>query len=148
MELLELISFWHWVALGIVLVIMDVAFGANFILLWSGLAAFAVGIILWFVPSLAWQWQFILFGVGVMLSLVVWRKYIKSMPSTSDAPHLNRRAQQYVGREFKLESPIEQGRGWVHVDDSRWRVEGEDLPAGTRVRVIEATGVVLRVEKV
>jgi len=35
----------------------------------------------------------------------------------------------------------------VKVDDSTWRVEGEDLPEGTKVRVISVDGVVLKVEK-
>jgi membrane protein implicated in regulation of membrane protease activity len=31
------------------------------------------------------------------------------------------------------------------VDDSTWRVEGADCPAGTRVRVVDAENVILKV---
>ena len=38
------------------------------------------------------------------------------------------------------------GVGSLHVDDSQWRISGPDLPAGSRVRVVAADGVTLRVE--
>jgi hypothetical protein len=47
-----------------------------------------------------------------------------------------------------LERPIVNGRGKIHVDDTRWIVEGKDLPTGSVVRVVAADGVVLRVEQV
>lgn len=38
-------------------------------------------------------------------------------------------------------------RGKIHIDDSFWRIEGPDLPAGTLVRIIGVDGVVLKIEK-
>jgi membrane protein implicated in regulation of membrane protease activity len=48
---------------------------------------------------------------------------------------------------FTLEEPIVNGRGKIHVDDSTWRVEGEDCPKGARVRVTDAEGVILKVSR-
>lgn len=142
------IDFWHWFALAVILGILDVLIGVNFILVWCGLAAVVVGLIKWMMPSMAWQYQLILFGIGVFCSLGFWRHYLKKHPSKTDQPHLNQRARQYLHREFTLEAPIVNGRGKVKVDDTTWRVLGEDLPAGTRVKVTGVDGVILKVEKI
>lgn len=140
--------YWHWFALAVFLGIMDVICGANFLFVWCGLSAALVGILLLIIPSMSWEFQLLIFGLGVLASLVFWRRYLKNQPHVpTDAPFLNRRAQQYVGRVFSLEEPIINGRGKVRVDDTIWRVEGEDMPLGTRVRVVAVDGVVLKVEK-
>lgn len=138
--------FWHWFGFAVILAILDVATGANFYFVWCGLSAALVGVIMLVFPNMGWEYQLLIFGLGVMASLVVWRRYLKNH-ATTDRPNLNRRALQYVNRVFTLEEPIVNGRGKVKVDDSLWRVEGEDLPVGTKVRVVDVDGVVLKVEK-
>lgn len=64
-----------------------------------------------------------------------------------DEPKLNARGAKHVGREIVLEQPIEAGRGRIRLSDSWWSVEGPDLPAGSRVRVVGVRGAVLVVEK-
>ena len=51
-------------------------------------------------------------------------------------------------RGFFVAEPIEHGRGKIRVDDTTWKIEGEDSPAGSQVRVIGVDGVMLRVERV
>lgn len=139
--------FWHWFALAVVLAILDVSLGANFFFVWCGLSAALVGILKLIVPSMLWEYQLLIFGLGVMASLVIWRHYMKKHPRESDKPYLNRRAQQYIGRIFTLEEPIENGRGKVRADDTVWRVQGPDMPTGEKVKVVDVDGVVLKVEK-
>jgi membrane protein implicated in regulation of membrane protease activity len=140
--------FWHWFARALILGILDVVIGANFFFVWCGFSAALVGILMCLIPHMTWEYQFLIFGIGVMASLVIWRQYLKRAPKESDQPNLNRRAEQYVGRTFSLESPILNGRGKVRVEDTLWRVQGEDMPAGTKVRVVDVDGVVLKVERV
>ena len=64
----------------------------------------------------------------------------------SDEPHLNRRGEQYIGRVFTLDVAIVNGQGKVRVDDTTWKVQGDDCPVGTRVRVHGVDGVVLLVK--
>jgi len=144
--LLSKIVFWHWFALAVLLGILDVTFGANFFFVWCGLAAACVGVLMLIIPHMTWEFQFLIFGIGILASMVIWRQYMKRRP-ISDRPTLNRRAQQYVGRMFTLDEAIINGRGKVRVDDSTWRVEGQDQPAGTKVRVVGVDGTVLKVEK-
>lgn len=66
----------------------------------------------------------------------------------TDAPTLNRRGQQYVGRVFTLSEAIVNGVGKIKVDDTLWKVKGKDTEVGKRVRVTEVDGVVLLVESV
>ena len=63
----------------------------------------------------------------------------------NDAPLLNRRSAQLVGRILPLTRAIANGRGQVHADDAYWVVEGPDLPEGASVRVVAAEAMTLRV---
>jgi hypothetical protein len=80
-------------------------------------------------------------------SIVIFRGYQKSHPTRTDQPELNRRSRQYIGRTFTLEEPIVNGVGKLHVDDTTWRIVGENLPAGQNIIVIGVDGILLKVEK-
>jgi membrane protein implicated in regulation of membrane protease activity len=66
----------------------------------------------------------------------------------TDQPDLNLRAVQLIGRVLVVEEPIVHGGGKARLGDTLWNVEGADAPAGAQVRVLEAKGSVLRVERV
>lgn len=136
---------WFWLGLAALLAILDVALGTSFFFLWLGLVALIVGIFVWILPSFALTYQFLIFAIGSIASTILWRRYIKTHPTHTDRPTLNRRSEQYIGRTFTLSEAIENGRGKIRVDDSTWQVEGPDLPLGTKVKVITANGVILKV---
>ena len=146
MSPLEQIEFWHWWIAGVALVIVEV-FAPGAIFMWLGISAGIVGAMLLAVPDISWQVQFLVFAVLSVGSIAGWRVYLKRNPTETDLPTLNRRGEQYVGRVFTLEDGITNGTGVVRVDDSRWKIEGEDLPAGTKVRVTGVEGTVLKVER-
>lgn len=136
---------WHWFALAVLLGILDVAVGANFLFVWCGLSAVLVGVLVLVLPlSLEFQWLF--FGLGVMASLLIWKKYLRKCASAQPGT-LNRRTQGYVGRIFTLETAIVDGTGKVRIGDSVWQVSGEDMPVETKVRVVAADGTLLKVER-
>ncbi len=145
MAFLEQAEFWHWWIAGVVFLVIE-TFAPGAIFLWMGVAAGIVGLILLIFSGLAWEFQFLIFAVFTVVSAVGWRAYQRRHPTESDRPALNRRGEQYVGRTFTLEEAIVNGLGKIHVDDSTWKIEGEDLPAGTKVRVTGADGTVLKVE--
>jgi hypothetical protein len=90
--------------------------------------------------------QFALFAILSVVSIVLSRRYLKRKPLETDHPDLNRRGARYVGRNFVLDEALVGGRGRMKVDDTTWRVEGPDLPAGASVRVTEVNGATLRIE--
>jgi len=145
MEFVQQAEFWHWWIAAIVLLVIE-TFAPGAIFLWLGMAAGSVGLVLLVLPGLAWEYQFLIFALGTVLSAVGWRAYVKRHPAVSDRPALNRRGAQYVGRTFTLEEAIVNGHGKIRVDDSTWKIEGEDLPAGSRIRVTGIDGTVLKVE--
>lgn len=143
--LLEQMEFWHWWVLGIVLIILEL-FAPGAFFMWLGISAGVVGLLLYFMPDLTWQTQWIIFSVISVVSVIAWRVLANKKPSESDHPTLNRRGEQYVGRTFTLTEPISNGIGKIKVDDSMWKIEGEDCPAGSRIKVIQADGAMLKVE--
>ena len=145
-EIVEPVEFWYWWVLAIAFVVIEI-FASGFFFLWLGAAAVIVGFVLLLLPSTSIEAQLLIFAVLSVASVVVWIVYRRRRPEESDQPALNRRGIAYIGRTLTLDAPIDNGVGWVRVDDSRWKVVGEDMPAGTRVIVIDAEGSVLKVER-
>ena len=144
--ILEQALFWHWWVAAVVFVVIEI-FAPGFIFLWLGVAAAVVGLLMWFDPGMAWEYQLLVFALVSVAAIFAWRAFARRNPPESDHPNLNRRGTQYVGRQFTLEEAIVNGTGVLRVDDTRWKVEGDDLPAGSRVTVIGVEGTVLKVEQ-
>ena len=143
---LEQLTYWHWWILGVALVVLEV-FAPGTFFLWMGISSGVVGFILLLAPELGWQYQFMLFSIFSIVSIASWRLYLRKHPTQTDRPTLNRRGEQYVGRNFTLEHPIINGLGKIHVDDSTWKIRGEDCDVGSRVKVTGVDGTILLVEK-
>ncbi|HWS03446.1 MAG TPA: NfeD family protein [Gammaproteobacteria bacterium] len=143
--MLEQLTYWHWFILAALLIILEV-FAPGAFMLWIGIAAGVVGATLYFVPSMTWEYQLMLFSIAAVGSIIAWRGYRSTHPITTDEPTLNRRGAQYIGRTFTLEAPITNGIGKIRVDDSTWKIEGVDCPAGSKVKVIGIDNTVLKVE--
>ncbi len=144
-DLLQDATYWHWWVLAVVLVILEIISPAVFFL-WMGISAGVVGLLVLLFPSMGWEPQLLLFSIFSVASVALWRNYLKKNPTKSDQPRLNRRGEQYVGRTFTLEEPLVNGFGKIRVDDSTWKIAGEDCPEGTKVQVTGVDGVVLQVK--
>jgi hypothetical protein len=144
--ILAMAKFWHWWIAGVVLLIVEMA-APGAIFLWMGVAAGVTGLALLVVPSMGWEYQFLIFALFAVVSIVVWRRYLKARPIETDKPALNRRGEQYVGRTLTLAEPIVNGIGKVKLSDTIWKIEGDDMPEGTKVKVSGVDGTVLKVER-
>ncbi|NNM12754.1 MAG: NfeD family protein [Gammaproteobacteria bacterium] len=145
MEFLDQIVYWHWLVLGVLLIGAEMLDGSGHVI-WLGLSALLVGIIHWAVPGLPWLAQIIIFAMASILSIYAWKAYKKANPTVNEFPTLNRRGSNYVDRVFTLSEPIVDGVGKVKVDDTIWKVEGPDLSAGTKVKVVAIDGTSFVVE--
>jgi membrane protein implicated in regulation of membrane protease activity len=141
-----LLSPWTWAVLGLVLAGLE-AFAPGVFLLWIGLAAFACALLLVATP-LSLEWLLIAFCGFTLVSVLLGRRIYGTRETGGDAPFLNRRAEALVGRETLLQSAIENGVGLARIDDTVWRVCGDEMPAGARVRIVAVArdGTMLRVE--
>jgi len=135
---------WAWIIAGAILLALELAVPGAF-MMWLGLAAGLVGLIS-LVVDWSWQWQCVAFAVFALASVPLWRRFARKVDPQTESPMLNRRTEALIGRTFTLEKPIVDGVGTVRIDDTIWRVQGPDAPAGGRVRVTRANGADLSVE--
>ncbi|MNV39034.1 Inner membrane protein YbbJ [compost metagenome] len=100
------------------------------------------------VSDIPLLWQVVAFVVLSVVSIQCYRRWGRTHARGSDAPLLNRRAEQLVGRVVLLDQDIVAGKGRAKVDDAFWVVDGPDLPAGSAVRVVAVDGMTLKVQPV
>ena len=145
----DTIEFWHWLALGALLMIAEV-FAPGVVFLWLGIAAGVTGLIVLAAPDLHWGIQLILFGGLSLASVFAGRSIVKRRAAPTDHPDLNRRGRQYVGQTFTLDEPTRNGRGRLRVGDTVWAIAlpagVDDLDAGARVTVAAVEGTTLRID--
>ena len=147
MEWITQLEPWHWMALGIALLAIEVVISTE-LLLGIGLGALLTALVYKIYPDLSWQMQLVWFAVlSIVATLVYWKKFRASRQKT-DKPLLNQRVQQLVGTTASLVEPIQNGQGKVQIADALWTVKGPDLEAGTAVKVVDAEGMTLIVEPV
>lgn len=140
------LEFWHWFILAAVLAGIEIM-TPGFFFLWLGGAALLTGVIALIIPVLGWEVQVLAFAVLSGVSVLAWYKFRHRLTTKTDDATLNRRGEQLLGRNATLSEPIVNGRGQIRIDDTVWRCEGEDLAAGTKVKVVALRGAVVAVEK-
>lgn len=136
-----------WWVLALILIAGEVLVPGYF-LLWIGIAAAAVGVIVFALPNLSVLAQAILFAVLAFISCIAYWKFVRSRvqrSASAESELLNRRGARMVGQRYVLETAIVNGRGKARVGDGQWLVEGPDLPSGATVEVIGVDGTTLKV---
>ena len=138
---------WWWVALALALGVIEVLC-FSFFLIWPGLAALAVGLVLWIFPELSGTAQLLGFAVLSAVFTLAGRWLVLNRPGATAAPELNNRAAQMIGRSAVIvDGFLEGGMGNVEIDGIRWRArmpQGSGQPApGNVLNVAGAEGMVL-----
>ena len=139
--------FWYWWVIALILLVIEIL-APGFFFLWMAISGFITGAMVLLIPSTGMNMQVLVFSVLSVVTILVWKFYGKKHPTESDHPLLNKRGNQYIGRVFSLYEPIKNGQGKIKVDDSIWKVHGEDCNINSRVKVIAIRGTVFDVEKV
>ena len=132
---MTLFTFWHWFGVALILLVAEMLGAAGF-LLWTGISAAIIGLLLLVFPNIPTTWQLVIFSLVTIGVLYVWWRKLQKRIDTSDQPLLNQRSAQYIGRQTVLVEPLTNGRGTVRIDDSRWLVTGPELPKGAFVKVV------------
>ena len=135
MEFFTTLNHWTWWVLAVILIAIEII-APTTVLLWMGLSAITVGLVLLVVPDMSWAIQLLIFSALSFASVIVWKRVARKSDAITDQPLLNKRLEQYHGRVFTLEQAIKNGVGQIRIDDTIWRVIGPDLPEGSRVRVV------------
>jgi hypothetical protein len=136
---------YGWWLLALLLIGAEIL-APGFFMLWIGVAAAVMGVVLLVLPDLSFPMQVVVFVVLSLASCFLYWKFIRhARDARTDQPLLNRRAEQYVGRRYVLDSAIVNGHGKARVGDSLWLVEGPELPAGSPIEVVSVDGTTLKV---
>lgn len=144
---------WHWVALGLILIGIEVAAG-TFDLLFIGIAAFATALFEVVAPGALgnWQWQICFFAVSSFVLVVLSRTIFADMRSTDNKkPGLSQRMVNMIGSRGVVTQTLTTGSGRVKIGDTEWSAEsldGSDLAAGTKIVVEETEMTVVKVKPV
>jgi membrane protein implicated in regulation of membrane protease activity len=131
-----------WLALAIMAAIVEVSvphFGVIFVTVGAAAGALAAA------AGFGLPVQVVVFAVVLALSLVVLRPRLLTRLSGRGVPS---RTETLMGREGVVTDDIESivGAGRVNVGGEDWAARAvTPLPAGTRVRVVGADGIVLEV---
>jgi inner membrane protein len=138
---------WAWMIIGAIFVGLELVVPGIF-LLWVGLGAIAVGLLLTLLPDLTLPWQLTLFAVAMLASIrigfVVQRR---SYAGPSDT-HLNQELVSMLGQRYVAITDFDAGRGDIRVGDASYGVCGEnDIRTGDMVEVVRIENGRLRVRK-
>jgi inner membrane protein len=145
---IEGLSPWWWVALGIVLGALEML-TMSFFLIWWGVAAIIMAILLVFLPTMPGEIQVALFAaISVALTFIGRSYVVKFGDGAEPVPGLNRRSGSLVGRSAKVVS-ADGSEGKVEIDGIPWRarsVEGNLPEPGALVEITASDGTTLSVK--
>ncbi|MBA3005129.1 MAG: NfeD family protein [Proteobacteria bacterium] len=134
------ILWWHWIVLGVILVLMEMVV-PSFTIFWFGLGALVTGLVMALLPDISLKWQLLVFSVSSVTFTFFWfrlfvpRKKMKSLLVDEQAAI----GQTGIAATRAL-IPGEMGRVVFSVpvlDDESWMyLADEPIETGNRVRVI------------
>lgn len=146
------LAYWHWLVLGMSLIAFEI-FIPSFTVLWFGLGALVVALVLLLWPDLAVSGQLLGWTVLSVIFALAWFKFLK--PKMTDRTKAGIAQEAIVGEiGFVIRAPQEVSRGRVRfttpvLGDDEWDFICEtDVNVGDKVSIKEASGNTLMVFKV
>ena len=142
----ETVLWWHWIVLGVILLIAEMSIG-TFFLLGLGVAAILVGIIDVMMGTSFTVELAIWMGLSI-IAIWVWFKWFREEPVT-DSGQSNYRLdtlgvvmediQPHSRGKVKFDTPVLGNTNWHAISTV-------DIDAGTRVKIVQINGQLIEVE--
>ena len=143
--------YWHWLVLGMALMIAEM-FLASFFVFWFGLGALLVGASLWVEPDLSLSAQLLLWTAASGLMTLLWFRYLR--PLMKDRTQAGNARAAVIGEAGRvLRAPHGRQHGRVRftiplLGDDEWEfICDQPVAPGDRVYVKDISGNTLIVEK-
>lgn len=144
------IEWWYWVVGGVLLILLELAIPAFFVL-WFGLGALLVGLLMLLAGALALTTQLLVWGLASLAMVALWFKVFrrdrhKTLIGTADDTVLGEvgllvgAVEPFQRGKVRFQRPILGADEWACVAESA-------IAAGERVRVISVEGSFLKVAK-
>ena len=147
MELL----WWHWVVLGVVLTLLELAVPA-FFLVWFGAGAIIVGIAVLIFPQLSFVWQVLIWIACSIAFIWLWFKVFKPGFYETRAGMSKGAVIGEVGLVIRDIRPFEKGQIRFQkpvLGDDVWEsIADEEIKAGERIKVLDVEGNILKVGRI
>jgi membrane protein implicated in regulation of membrane protease activity len=145
------ILWWHWIVLGIALMLAELAVPA-FFLVWFGLGAVIVGAIVFFVPATGLAWQVTLWTASSLAFVLLWFRIFKpGMHKTrvgmskgtliGEVGLVVRDIRPFDKGQIRFQKPILGAEIWESIAD-------EEIKVGERIKVVDVEGNILKVGRV
>ncbi len=141
------LAWWHWIVLGFGLCLAELAIPMFFIV-WFGLGALLVGIVLLVVPGLGFNGQILLWTIASATLTLLWFKVFRGLADKTRSGQasaalgeigvLVRAVEPFQRGEVRFQKPVMGAEVWPCLAD-------EAIAAGDRVRVIAVDGQLLKV---
>ena len=142
------ILWWHWVVLGLVLMLFELVVPA-FFLVWFGLGAVIVGTVVFVFPGLTLAWQVIGWTAASLAFVWLWFKVFKPGSHKTRIGMSKGTVVGEIGLMIRDVSPYEKGQIRFQKPiggDEVWEViADEEIKVGERVRVLDVEGNILKV---
>ncbi|HTO20427.1 MAG TPA: NfeD family protein [Pseudomonas sp.] len=145
------IEWWYWVVGGVLLILLELAIPAFFVL-WFGLGALLVGLLMLLAGDLSLTTQLLVWGIGSVAMVALWfrvfrRDRHKTLIGTADGTVLGEvgllvgAVEPFQRGKVRFQRPILGADEWVCVAETA-------IAAGERVRVVSVEGSFIKVAKV
>ena len=112
----------NWIIAGLALSLLELIVPGVY-LIWFGLAAFVVGIAVYFLP-IELTTQLIVFaiasGIFAVIGVAVYRYVFSKAQVPAEYKNLNNTAEQYVGQLVTVAEEAEDNRTKVKIGDTYW----------------------------
>ena len=143
--------YWHWIVLGVVLMLSEIFLGSFFIF-WFGAAALSVGFAMLVIPGMSEAAQIIIWAFSSTIFAVGWFKFIKPLSIDNTKAGLSKEALLgEIGQvldppngdkfgKLRFPAPVLGSDEWLIISQ-------DDLAVGDRVSVIDLSGNSLIVAK-
>jgi len=127
---------WGWIIVGAAIAGLEILVPGIF-MLWIGLGAIAVGLVLVRYPGLSLAWQTLVFAVSMVSSIGIGFWIQRRSGRTRHAIFLNRELRAMVGHSYVAIAPFIVGHGRIKVQDGSYAAVSEEaIEAGDVVVVV------------
>jgi inner membrane protein len=136
---LQDISPWWWIAFAVALGAIEMA-TMSFFLIWPGLAALLIAVLLWIAPGLSGTVQVMVFAILSIALTFAGRSLLHRYGDGGEANDtLNSRANLMIGRHAKV-LDFHGPEGNVTIDGIRWRARWNLNATAEEGATVEVTG--------
>lgn len=145
------IVYWHWLVLGMILILAEI-FVPSFTILWFGLGAVVMAVVLLAAPAMSVAWQLFVWALASCIFTFLWFKYFRPLMADRTKAGISREAALgECGQVVKAPGPGV--RGVVRfttplLGSDEWRfICEQNVCPGDRICVKDISGNTLIMEK-